>query len=976
MLMLVPAGVIGEDPGGDAGEDRASRIFVEPGLEYVAIAPTYLARYLGPLIEWKMDRGVPAQIFNIEQVLGTSAGRDNAERLHNFLQNLYFNETDGSPQWLLLAGDAELIPVRYLWADRDHSGDTQRARNLYIGDTYYSGLESEWDTDGDDVFGEPGEEDLTPELYVGRIAAVLPEEIQAAVAKTLSYELYPPAGDWFENAFLAGALMDEPNLLDDPYTLPGQGGYSDEGFDPYTDNAYEVTQKVRAVLGDDYDFIELADYPYFEGCHYTAINDTLHLLSSRTAWRRGNAFAFWASHGYEAFGGLAEYHGTGLSGMFESAGPFITTDETSTPVTGGMLPLVYISSCYAGQFDKADSTNFESMLTIPEGGAIGLIAGDGDTFRLENISYRSFGNWWLSERFWQLVVDEGVVRPGEALYRLKQEYHEYYLTEGPPIEDKINHDYFYANLYSYNLQGDPEVPVWVGSPGRISLELMGGAVIDSPIMALRITDSETGEPLEGARVFARGAGIGSALEAITGPDGMATIDGGPTELGGELRFAATATNWVPARMQVNVTEGWRDLTIPDELVSGPTTAEFLSQILEWNVTVTNAGDFSATSVTVRFESGDDNAPDEEGVNGRYETRVVDLAPGTSQVLAFHHRYTSPGQYSIVVEVDPDDAIDEDNEINNLVLRSLLLRPLPTLPESVGPIVVQAGEVHDWPVDLDFYVELPNGFPRQVDFQLGHVTDGVGAWIDDGNNLFLLAGESARGTATVTVMMLTEGEMADEMTVLLEVVQENRPPAIVPIADQEVEAGDELVLSVNASDPDGDEITLATSLPGATWDGGTLRWTPATDEGGTLFPTVTASDPDGATAQVRFKVTVIGVNSLPRIQGFDDELKVEGDERVHILVTALDPDDDPLTYHLASPDEGFSIERATGLVTFDPEGLASGRYSTIVVVSDGKGSDQRTLEVEVEATSSVPTFVLLVAGLLLLAAIGSMYMFRD
>ncbi|NIP36716.1 MAG: hypothetical protein GWN18_17255, partial [Thermoplasmata archaeon] len=74
---------------------------------------------------------------------------------------------------------------------------------------------------------------------------------------------------------------------------------------------------------------------------------------------------------------------------------FIVWEDTIVNSTGGMLPLVYISSCYSGQFDKADTTNFEQMLTVPEGGAIGLISGDGDTFRLENISYRSFGNWWL-----------------------------------------------------------------------------------------------------------------------------------------------------------------------------------------------------------------------------------------------------------------------------------------------------------------------------------------------------------------------------------------------------------------------------------------------------------------------------------------------------------------------------------------------------------------------------------------------------
>ena len=135
MILLAQVTVVGADAGGE-GPGRANGLYTEPGLEYVVVAPTHLARYLSPLIEWKMDRGVPAQVFNLDQIDGVYPGRDGAERLHNFLQDLYHNHTGGTPKWLLLAGDTDLVPVRYLWADRDHSGNTRAERNLYVGDTY------------------------------------------------------------------------------------------------------------------------------------------------------------------------------------------------------------------------------------------------------------------------------------------------------------------------------------------------------------------------------------------------------------------------------------------------------------------------------------------------------------------------------------------------------------------------------------------------------------------------------------------------------------------------------------------------------------------------------------------------------------------------------------------------------------------------------------------------------------------------
>jgi hypothetical protein len=974
LILLAPAAVVGAEGGGeDAG--RSNGLYTEPGLEYVAIAPTHLARYLTPLIEWKMDRGVPAQVFNMEQIVATYSGRDDAERLHNFLQDLYHNHTEGRPLWLLLAGDSDQIPVRYLWADRYHNGDTQAARSLYVGDTYYSGLDSDWDTDGDDVFGEPGEEDLLPELYVGRIAASLPEEMEAAVGKILNYELDPPTGDWYDNAFLAGALMDEPNRLDDPYTLPNSGGFSDEGFDPYTDNAYEITQKIRAIMGEDRDIIELVDYPFFEGCRYTAANDTLNQKASANAWARGNAFVFMASHGYEAFGGLAEYEGTGYSGMFQSARPFIVTSDTIVDTTGGMLPMVYISSCYAGQFDKADVTNFEQMITVPEGGAIALIAGDGDTFRLENISYESFGNWWLSERFWELVLDEGLVRPGEALYTLKQEYHTYYLTEGPPASDKINMDYFYANLYAYNLQGDPEVPVWVGEPGRLDMEVLSGAVFNSMSFRIQVTDANTDEPVEGATVHARGAGLDGLLEAVTDADGVATFPTGPSILGDQLRLAVTKDNWVSDREVITVGEGARDLRLSDGDVSGPSSIMFTGDIISFFAKITNTGDFTATGITVRFDSGDPNAPDGEGVDNRYQTRTVDLAPGGSTDLEFRHRYTSAGQYDIIVLADPEDTYLESNELDNEGIHHLALKSLATLPESLGPFEAEAGRVMGTVIELDDHVIVPQGASGMVEFQLGEVTEGIEAWIDPADRLFIRPSEGFSGIGGIQVEMHSEGVLADTMMVSLVVETDNAAPMIVPIPDQQVEAGDTLEVVVNATDPDSDQLMFTTSLAGATFDGPVLRWTPGDGDAGVHFPSVVVTDDQGASKEVRFRLTVNGVNSIPTLQGFEDEVTVEKGEKVHIPVSAVDADNEPLSYHLASPDEGFTIDSATGMVTFDAEGKEPGEYTATVVVTDGKAAAERVLEVTVEGSSSVPSLALMLAGVALLVAVVAVFAIR-
>ena len=103
--------------------------------------------------------------------------------------------------------------------------------------------------------------------------------------------------------------------------------------------------------------------------------------------------------------------------------------------------------------------------------------------------------------------------------------------------------------------------------------------------------------------------------------------------------------------------------------------------------------------------------------------------------------------------------------------------------------------------------------------------------------------------------------------------------------------------------------------------------------------------------------------------------VDSGEVVHLAVSAIDPDGDRLTYSLARPEEGFSFDRATGLVTFDSVGLDAGTYSATVVVSDGEASVSRTISVEVEGGSAIPVFVLMVVGILLLGVMAASYMFK-
>lgn len=82
------------------------------------------------------------------------------------------------------------------------------------------------------------------------------------------------------------------------------------------------------------------------------------------------------------------------------------------------------------------------------------------------------------------------------------------------------------------------------------------------------------------------------------------------------------------------------------------------------VIVQNTGGSAATNFIVRWEAVAGNA------GTRRETRIASLAARASQTLTFSYTYPEVGNFDTLVQVDPDNAVRESNEGNNLLRRSL------------------------------------------------------------------------------------------------------------------------------------------------------------------------------------------------------------------------------------------------------------------------------------------------------------------
>ena len=172
-----------------------------------------------------------------------------------------------------------------------------------------------------------------------------------------------------------------------------------------------------------------------------------------------------------------------------------------------------------------------------------------------------------------------------------------------------------------------------------------------------------------------------------------------------------------------------------------------------------------------------------------------------------------------------------------------------------------------------------------------------------------------------------------------VVVGNTSPRItaVSLVPQTARVGDRIEARVEASDPEHDRVDLA------------YKWyrndTVIKDGEDSFLDTtgfaapdriaveVTASDPAGSAHSSKSESLTLG-NSGPTIVSTPPTAAVEG--RFDYSVKAVDPDGDPLTYHLEMAPPGMTISSDTGHIGWQILTDQEGTFHVRVVAKDGRG----------------------------------------
>lgn len=389
---------------------------VAQSYDHLTIVPDSLASALAPVCVRVEERGLADTTVTVEQALASSSGRDNQEKLRNFIKRAY---SDWGVTHVLLAGDNDQIPCRLCWVEIN-----AEYRDWIPTELYYSALDGDWDRNGNNQFGEPEDSvDLVPDVLLGRLPLATPGEMTAFASRYLVY-----TGDstapYLENVLLAGF----------DYSPGFCGEEACELYDtllrPETMRSYKV-------------------YDSHSGNHEDSVK---HLLDRGmhvwVQYDHCNWFGMgcgWTNHRWLLYN--------------EELGAMANAPEYSINLAAGCLPSAFDSAtCCA-----------ETLLVAPNGGCVATLGNTRIGFGTNPEPLRGGSHYYVEkslEGFWQ--------GPGHGSFAGLVTGQ----TEAAPLAE-TNVVWRWCQ-YEFLLAGEPAMPVWVPQENGVEEKAEGGRLEVEP----------------------------------------------------------------------------------------------------------------------------------------------------------------------------------------------------------------------------------------------------------------------------------------------------------------------------------------------------------------------------------------------------------------------------------------------------------------------------------------------------------------
>ncbi|MEN9979549.1 MAG: C25 family cysteine peptidase [candidate division WOR-3 bacterium] len=179
--------------------------FLEPGnYEHVIMTSQQFADSLVWLRDWRTRLGWRSKIVILESICATYPGRDNAEKMRNFIKDA---DTTWGTIFVFIARPD--YPANYYRVARSYGYD-------FFSDMYFSDLDGTWDRNNNNIFGELADSvDGYADVHVGMMTLNQFSEIANVRSKIIRYETAPDTtGGWWNKILLPNGVTFSDNYND------------------------------------------------------------------------------------------------------------------------------------------------------------------------------------------------------------------------------------------------------------------------------------------------------------------------------------------------------------------------------------------------------------------------------------------------------------------------------------------------------------------------------------------------------------------------------------------------------------------------------------------------------------------------------------------------------------------------------------------------------------------------------------------
>ncbi|MBQ6083546.1 MAG: T9SS type A sorting domain-containing protein [Bacteroidales bacterium] len=545
--------------------------------------------------EYYNSIGLRNRIVTTADIYATMTGVDNQDMIRNYIIQEYQNN---GILMVVLGGDVNIIPHRSFYC-QVQSSSLYESNNI-PADLYYSGLDGTWNDNGNNRYGEPGEDDLLPEIGVSRMSFKTATELQNMIHKTLTYQQTPVLGE-FQKIILAGEhLYDNPTSNGSDYLELLIGTHDDNG---YTTVGYPT----------DYDF--------------TKLYEELGTWSGSALKQAINAGTGYVHHdGHANSGYVAGWYGISNSDFSGANG----VDHNYT--------FFHSQGCDCGAFDE--DCILEKMVTISNF-AVAVIG---------NSRYGWFNEGQTEGPGAHLEREMTDAQFGDRIGLLSLAHADGKCMTAPWVTapGQWEEGALRWNFYDMNVLGDGAVNVWLDEPMTAVVDAPAQVVIGTQSIEVTVTD-ENGNGLKNYRcliymdedVIAMGATDENGVAEITFEGGLQSV--------GNMIMKVSGVNSYPQDVEMLAVPSDTPYVVYESYtLSGGAEQIDFGGSYAFNVVLKNVGSVNASNVTATMtcESeyvtigqatanvGDVNGSQSVTLENAFDFTVSDDVPNNTNVRFF------------------------------------------------------------------------------------------------------------------------------------------------------------------------------------------------------------------------------------------------------------------------------------------------------------------------------------------------------